>query len=102
MVAARPITIVLTPGFRDDPDKLDLTVDLVRIMFPGVGLLVLSAWCLAILNSHRRFFLSYVAPVLWNVAQIAVVAIVAIGGSRARSPARSADGRVGEEGGGNV
>lgn len=81
MVAARPITIVLTPGFRDDPEKLDLTVTLVRIMFPGIGLLVLSAWCLAILNSHRRFFLSYVAPVLWNVAQIVVVAVVAIGGS---------------------
>ncbi|HEX4902321.1 MAG TPA: murein biosynthesis integral membrane protein MurJ [Acidimicrobiales bacterium] len=81
MAAARPLTILLTPGFRDDPDKLDLTVDLVRVMFPGVGLLVLSAWCLAILNSHRRFFLSYVAPVLWNVAQIVVVAAVAIGGS---------------------
>ncbi|MDZ7673869.1 MAG: murein biosynthesis integral membrane protein MurJ [Acidimicrobiales bacterium] len=81
MVAARPITIALTPGFRDEPEKLDLTVNLVRIMFPGIGLLVLSAWCLAILNSHRRFFLAYVAPVLWNAAQIAVVAAVAIGGS---------------------
>lgn len=89
MVAARPITIVLTPGFRDDPDKLDLTVQLVRIMFPGIGLLVLSAWCLAILNSHRRFFLSYVAPVLWNVAQIVVVAVVAIGGSTEQSLANA-------------
>ncbi len=89
MVAARPLTIVLTPGFRDDPEKLDLTVSLVRIMFPGVGLLVLSAWCLAILNSHRRFFLSYVAPVLWNVAQIVVVAVVAIGGSTPSSLANA-------------
>ncbi len=85
VVLARPITILLTPGFRDDPEKLELTVDLVRIMFPGVGLLVLSAWCLAILNSHRRFFLSYVAPVLWNAAQIAVVVAVAVGGSTQRS-----------------
>jgi putative peptidoglycan lipid II flippase len=89
MVLARPITIVLTPGFRDDPAKLDLTVSLVRIMFPGIGVLVLSAWCLAILNSHRRFFLSYVAPVLWNVAQIVVVAVVAIGGSTERSIAEA-------------
>jgi putative peptidoglycan lipid II flippase len=79
LMAARPLTIVLTPGFSDE--RLDLTVDLVRIMFPGVGFLVLSAWCLAILNSHRRFFLSYVAPVLWNAAQIVVVAVVAIGGA---------------------
>jgi len=35
--------------------------------------LVLSAWCLGILNSHRKFFLSYAAPVLWNVAIIATL-----------------------------
>ena len=39
-------------------------------MFPGVGLLVLSAWCLGILNSRRRFFLSYVSPVAWNAVMI--------------------------------
>jgi putative peptidoglycan lipid II flippase len=32
--------------------------------------LVISAWCLGILNSHRRFFLSYTAPVIWNAAMI--------------------------------
>ena len=89
MLAARPLTVLLTPGFRDDPAKLDLTVDLVRIMFPGVGLLVLSAWCLAVLNSHRRFFLAYVAPVLWNVAQIVAVVAVAIGGSTPASLANA-------------
>jgi len=87
MVAARPLTILLTPGFTGE--KLDLTVSLVRIMFPGVGLLVLSAWCLAILNSHRRFFLSYVAPVLWNAAQVIVLAVVAIGGATPRSLANA-------------
>jgi putative peptidoglycan lipid II flippase len=34
-------------------------------------LLVFSAWCLGILNSHRKFFLSYAAPVMWNIAIIA-------------------------------
>jgi putative peptidoglycan lipid II flippase len=43
----------------------------VRIFFPGAGLLVYSALCLGILNSHRRFFLSYVAPVVWNLVLIA-------------------------------
>jgi putative peptidoglycan lipid II flippase len=56
------------PGF--DGEKRELTIQLVRILFPGIGLLVLSAWCLAILNSHHKFFLSYVAPVLWNGAII--------------------------------
>jgi putative peptidoglycan lipid II flippase len=49
------------------------TVRVVRILFPGVGLLVLSAWCLGILNSHRRFFLSYAAPVVWSGAMIAAM-----------------------------
>lgn len=87
MVAARPLTLLLAPGF--EGEQLDLTVSLVRIMFPGIGVLVLSAWCLAILNSHRRFFLSYVAPVLWNAGQIAVVAAVAIGGSTEESLANA-------------
>ena len=50
--------------------KRELTISLVRIFFPSTGLLVLSAWCLGVLNSHRRFFISYTAPVLWNLAII--------------------------------
>ena len=53
--------------------KRELTITLVRILFPGAGLLVLSAWCLGILNSHRRFLLSYSVPVLWNAAMIAAL-----------------------------
>jgi putative peptidoglycan lipid II flippase len=53
----------------DEPTR-ELTIRLVRIFFPGAGLLVLSAWCLGVLNSHRRFFLSYTAPVVWNLAII--------------------------------
>ncbi|MGH9183494.1 MAG: murein biosynthesis integral membrane protein MurJ, partial [Acidimicrobiales bacterium] len=75
VVLADPLTALLAPGFTGE--RRDLTVTLVRILTPGVGVLVLSAWCLGVLNSHRRFFLSYVAPVLWNAAQIAV--LVALG-----------------------
>jgi putative peptidoglycan lipid II flippase len=46
---------------------------LVQVMFPGVGLLVLSAWSLGVLNSHRRFFLPYVSPVAMNVVMIATL-----------------------------
>ena len=75
VVFARPLTAVLAPGYTGA--RFELTVTLVRILTPGIGALVLSAWCLGVLNSHRRFFLSYAAPVLWNVAQIAV--LVALG-----------------------
>src|SRR5258706_530233 len=53
-----------------DPATRALTIQLVRIFFPGAALLVMSAWCLGVLNSHRRFFLSYTAPVVWNLALI--------------------------------
>jgi putative peptidoglycan lipid II flippase len=71
VVFARSVVAVLAPGLA--PETSDLTVVLLQIIAPGVGFLVLSAWCLGILNSHRRFFLSYVAPVLMNVVQIAVL-----------------------------
>ncbi len=71
-VAAAPwLVTVIAPGFSGA--KHLLAIQLVRIIFPGIGLLVLSAWCLGILNSHRKFLLSYAAPVVWNFAQIALV-----------------------------
>lgn len=54
-------------------EKQALTIRLVRIIFPGVGLMVISAWCLGVLNSHRRFLVSYSAPVAWNIAIIGAV-----------------------------
>ena len=69
VVAAEPLVLLLAPGFHGA--SRELTITLVRVLFPGVALLVLSAWCLGVLNSHRKFFLSYVSPVLWNVALIA-------------------------------
>jgi putative peptidoglycan lipid II flippase len=59
---------LIAPGFHGA--KRQLTIHLVQILFPGAGLLVFSAWCLGILNSHKKFFLSYTAPVLWNLAMI--------------------------------
>jgi putative peptidoglycan lipid II flippase len=73
VVFAAPVTRLFVPGFIPGTEKFELTVSLVRIVTPGIGALVLSAWCLGVLNSHGRFFLSYVAPVLWNVAIIGAV-----------------------------
>ncbi|MDQ1589518.1 MAG: putative peptidoglycan lipid flippase [Pyrinomonadaceae bacterium] len=76
-VLATPYLInIIAPGF--EGARQELTLKLVRIFFPGAGLLVLSAWCLGVLNSHRRFFLSYTAPIIWNFAIIA--ALVGFGG----------------------
>ena len=69
---------VFATGFYNDrlvDGRYDLTVTLVRIIFPMTGLLVLSAWALGVLNSHRKFFVPYVAPVLWSAAMIVTMLI---------------------------
>ena len=66
------ILFLIAPGFHGA--VRELTILVVRVLFPGIGLLVLSAWCLGILNSHHKFFVSYVAPVFMNIAMIAAMA----------------------------
>lgn len=68
---APAIVSIFSPGF--EGERRELTIAAVRIIFPMTGILVLSAWALGILNSHRRFFLAYFAPVLWNAAMIATL-----------------------------
>ncbi|MGZ3655041.1 MAG: murein biosynthesis integral membrane protein MurJ [Bdellovibrionota bacterium] len=71
-IAATPYMIdLIAPGFHGE--KRELTIQLVQIIFPATGLLVISAWCLGILNSHHRFFLSYAAPVFSNLAVVFVL-----------------------------
>ena len=57
------------------PAEEALTTTLVRILFPGAGLLVFSAWCLGVLNAHRRFLLSYMAPLAWNAVMIGALLV---------------------------
>ncbi len=73
-VLLTPVLVdIVAPGF---PGELrTLTSHLVQILFPGAGIFVMSAWCLGILNSHRLFFVSYVAPVCWNLAMIVTLLV---------------------------
>ena len=64
VLLAEPLTALLQPGWLDDAAKVaagelsvnrfDLTVLSIRITFPMTGVLVLSAWALGVLNSHRQ------------------------------------------------
>ena len=71
IVLAPFLVTVFTPGF--EGQRRELMIAVVRILFPMTGVLVLSAWALGILNSHRKFFVPYFAPVLWNAAIIAAL-----------------------------
>lgn len=87
---AEPIVAILAPGYLgdaarvasgvEDVDRYRLAVTAVRIVFPMTAVLVLSAWSLGVLNSHRRFFLAYFAPVLWNASIITALWLAAYSG----------------------
>jgi putative peptidoglycan lipid II flippase len=73
-VIATPLLIgAIAPGFHGS--KRELTIAVVRVLFPGAGLFVMSAWCLGVLNSHRRFLLSYASSVVWNLAMIVTLLV---------------------------
>ncbi len=89
VIFAPAIVSVLAAGFRADAalvatgeatvDRFPLTVAAVRIIFPMTAFLVLSAWALGVLNSHRRFLWPYLSPLVWN-ASIITALIWAAGG----------------------
>lgn len=73
-VALAPaLTLVLAPGF--EGERLALTTNAVRVLFPMTALSVLAAWGLGVLSAHRRFFLAYVAPAVLSAVQIAALIV---------------------------
>ena len=68
ILAAPQLIYAIAPGFSGA--RRALTVTLTRILFPGAGFLALSAWCLGVLNSHRKFLIAYTAPIAWNLSLI--------------------------------
>jgi putative peptidoglycan lipid II flippase len=86
-VAGTPWLIdAIAPGFHGETRQL--TIRIVQVLFPGAGMLVMSAWCLGVLNSHHRFFASYAAPVAWNLA---IIATLILYGPRASQPRLAID-----------
>lgn len=76
--AAPFLVSVLTVGFAVAGDgRAEILTSLLRLLFPMAGLLVMSAWAVGVLNSHRRFFVSYVAPALWNLCMITAMVAAA-------------------------
>lgn len=75
---ARPLTLILVPGFSGESEKYELTITLLKIMAPSIGFIALAAWCLGVLNSHRKFFLSYIIPAIWSLSIIIAILIANI------------------------
>ncbi|MFA5676775.1 MAG: murein biosynthesis integral membrane protein MurJ [Pseudomonas sp.] len=70
-VAGAPVLITLfAPGFHGQTEKLALATDMLRITFPYLFLISLTALCGSILNSYGRFAVPAFTPVLLNVSLI--------------------------------
>ena len=71
IVAAPAIIYATAPGFAHLPGKFDLTVDLLRITFPYIFFISLTAFAGGILNTYSRFSVPAITPALLNLSFIA-------------------------------
>lgn len=77
-VAAAPLLVLcFAPGFVRDTELFKLSIDLVRITFPYLFLITLTAFAGAILNTYRQFAIPAFTPVLLNLTMIAAAIWVA-------------------------
>jgi len=73
-----PLVVMVTaPGFARDPDTFRLTVDLLRVTFPYILFISLTALAAGILNSHSRFTIPALAPALLNISFVVAALVVA-------------------------
>jgi putative peptidoglycan lipid II flippase len=70
VVAAPLIAVPIAYGFTDEPDKFALLVEMLRITFPYLLLVSMTALCGSILNSYSLFAVPAVTPALLNVSLI--------------------------------
>jgi putative peptidoglycan lipid II flippase len=68
---APQVTALFAPGSRHDPVKFQLTADLLRITFPFLLFISLTAMAGAILNTFHKFAMPALVPVVMNLCMIA-------------------------------
>lgn len=70
VIAAPVLVMIFAPGFLDDSNKYQLTVDMVRLTFPYILFISLTAFAGGILNSYGRFGVPALTPVFLNLSLI--------------------------------
>src|SRR5690606_23940298 len=78
MLAAPLLVLAFAPGFLDDAAQFDLATELLRVTFPYLLFIALTAFAGGILNTYGRFGAPALAPVLLNIVLISA----AVYGSR--------------------
>jgi len=72
IVFAPQVVALLAPGFAQSPGKFQLTVLLIRIMFPFLMLVALAAQAMGVLNSCDVYGAPAVAPAFYNIGSVGV------------------------------
>ena len=70
IVFAEPLTRLFARDFGEVPGKLELTIELTRVMLPFLTLVAVAAACMGMLNSLHRFFTPALSPAIFNVSLI--------------------------------
>ena len=69
--------LIFAPGFYFDSAKQELAVNLLRIMFPYLGLISLVAFASGIQNSHQKFSIPAATPLIFNFSLILAASMIA-------------------------
>lgn len=77
-VLAAPLLIVIfAPGFLNQSDKYQLTVDMLKITFPYLFFIALTAFAGSVLNTYGKFAIPAFTPVLLNICMISAALFLA-------------------------
>lgn len=71
IVFAPYLIMLFAPGFVDEPHKYQMAVDMLRITFPYLLFVSLTAFAAGILNSYDHFSSPAFSPVILNLCMIA-------------------------------
>jgi putative peptidoglycan lipid II flippase len=71
VIAAPAVVAIFAPGYLDDPERFGMASDMLRITFPYLFFISMTALAGGVLNSFHRFAIPALTPILHNLAVIA-------------------------------
>ena len=77
MLAAPAFVLLFAPGFWGNTEQLSIASEMLRVMFPYLGFISLTAFSGALLNSFDKFAIPAFTPVLLNLCLITAALLVA-------------------------
>jgi len=77
VVFAPALVALFAPGFWNAPAQFEMATGMLRVTFPYLGFIALTAFAAALQNSHGRFAVPAFTPVLLNLCLIAAMLFAA-------------------------